>query len=187
LKTTRGDLADPHWPALLDADGATRLHELLAGGGDHLALDVGRHPLGLLVIAVQEEPPWTLRDLAAHQEDAEAHERGETEGQAPADVHREEGGVEQDERRQRAEDGADPVRAADDEVHGARTRAGMSSSTAEWMAEYSPPTPAPVITRHAMNHTKPIENAVRTLPARKMPSLSMKRRLRPILSARRPK
>jgi hypothetical protein len=46
-----------------------------------------------------------------------------------------------------------------------RTRAGISSSTAEWMAEYSPPTPAPVITRHAMNHTKPIENAVRTLPA----------------------
>ena len=71
--------------------------------------------------------------------------------------------------------------------HGPRTRAGISSSTAEWMAEYSPPTPAPVITRHATNHAKLIEKAVRTLPARKMPRVSMNRRLRPILSARRPK
>src|SRR5215211_5512053 len=41
-----------------------------------------------------------------------------------------------------------------------RTRAGISSSTAEWIAEYSPPTPAPVITRQAMNQAKLIEHAV---------------------------
>ena len=63
----------------------------------------------------------------------------------------------------------------------------MSSSTAEWMAEYSPPTPAPVMNRHATNQAKLIEKAVSTLPARKIASVSMKRRLRPILSARRPK
>ena len=68
-----------------------------------------------------------------------------------------------------------------------RTRAGISSSTAEWMAEYSPPTPAPVITRQARNHAKFIENAVSTLPAMKIVSVSMKSFLRPILSARRPK
>jgi hypothetical protein len=33
-----------------------------------------------------------------------------------------------------------------------RTRAGISSSTAEWIAEYSPPTPAPVMNRQARNH-----------------------------------
>src|SRR4051794_25385326 len=68
-----------------------------------------------------------------------------------------------------------------------RTRAGISSSTAEWIAEYSPPTPAPVITRQAMNQAKLIENAVSTLPARKMQSVSMNSRLRPIRSAKRPK
>src|SRR3712207_8193471 len=35
-----------------------------------------------------------------------------------------------------------------------RTLAGISSSTAEWMAEYSPPTPAPVITRQAKNRSE---------------------------------
>jgi hypothetical protein len=32
-----------------------------------------------------------------------------------------------------------------------RTRAGISSSTAEWMAEYSRPTPAPVMNRQTRN------------------------------------
>jgi hypothetical protein len=68
-----------------------------------------------------------------------------------------------------------------------RTRAGISSSTAEWIAEYSPPTPAPVMKRQARNQTKFIENAVSTLPARKIASVSMNSLLRPILSARRPK
>jgi hypothetical protein len=68
-----------------------------------------------------------------------------------------------------------------------RTRAGISSSTAEWMAEYSPPTPAPVTKRQTRNQMKFIEKAVSTLPARKIASVSMNRRLRPILSARRPK
>src|SRR5215212_2621614 len=68
-----------------------------------------------------------------------------------------------------------------------RTRAGISSSTAEWIAEYSPPTPAPVMRRHARNHTKFMENAVSTLPLMKISSVSMNSFLRPILSARRPK
>ncbi len=65
-----------------------------------------------------------------------------------------------------------------------RTRAGISSSTAEWMAEYSPPTPAPVMTRQAMNHQKFIENAVAIEPVRKTASVSMKSFLRPMRSAR---
>ena len=68
-----------------------------------------------------------------------------------------------------------------------RTRAGISSSTAEWIAESSPPTPAPVMKRQTRNHVKFIENAVSTLPARKIASVSVNSFLRPILSARRPK
>src|SRR3954465_2150092 len=59
-----------------------------------------------------------------------------------------------------------------------RTRAGISSSTAEWIAEYSPPTPAPVMTRQTKNHAKFMLNAVRMLPARKTPSVIMNSRLR---------
>jgi hypothetical protein len=55
------------------------------------------------------------------------------------------------------------------------------------MAEYSPPTPAPVMKRQARNQAKFMENAVRTLPARKIASVSMNSFLRPILSASRPK
>ena len=68
-----------------------------------------------------------------------------------------------------------------------RTRAGMSSSTAEWIADYSPPTPAPVMIRHAMNHQAFMENAVSTLPVRKMTRVSMKSFLRPMRSASLPK
>jgi hypothetical protein len=68
-----------------------------------------------------------------------------------------------------------------------RTRAGITSSTAEWIAEYSPPTPAPVMNRHTRNQTKFIEKAVSTLPARKTPSVIMNSFFRPSLSASRPK
>jgi hypothetical protein len=68
-----------------------------------------------------------------------------------------------------------------------RTRAGMSSSTAEWMAEYSPPTPAPVMTRQTRNHINFMENAVRMLPARNTARVIMNSFLRPSRSASRPK
>ncbi len=47
-----------------------------------------------------------------------------------------------------------------------RTRAGISSSIAELMAAYSPPTPAPVKKRQTKNHMGFIENAVRTVATR---------------------
>jgi hypothetical protein len=113
------DLADAHRRALLDADRAPRRHQLLAGGGDDLALDVGRHALGLGVVAVQEQPARALRHVAPHEQDGEAHDRGQAEREAPADVLGEDRLVEQQQRGQRAEDRADPVGAADDEVDGA--------------------------------------------------------------------
>jgi hypothetical protein len=68
-----------------------------------------------------------------------------------------------------------------------RTRAGISSSMAELMAEYSPPMPATVRNRHARNHQKLNANAVRTEPTRKTASVIMKSRLRPMRSASHPK
>ena len=47
-----------------------------------------------------------------------------------------------------------------------RYLAGISSSIAELMAAYSPPTPAPVRKRQAKYHIGFIERAVRTVPTR---------------------
>src|SRR3954451_3007339 len=67
---------------------------------------------------------------------------GEPDGEPPADVgRREQRLVEQQKRGQRAEDRADPVEPQITKSTASRTRAGINSSTAEWMAQYSPPTP----------------------------------------------
>ena len=58
--------------------------------------------LGLLVAAVDEQPARALRHVAAHEQDADAEDRAEPEGEAPADVGGEQRLVEQHEREQRA-------------------------------------------------------------------------------------
>ena len=65
-----------------------------------------------------------------------------------------------------------------------RTRAGISSSMAELIAEYSPPMPAPVIARQMANHAKLEAKPVRTLPTRKTRSVVRNSFLRPMRSAR---
>ena len=47
-----------------------------------------------------------------------------------------------------------------------RARAGIISSIAELIAEYSPPMPAPVKKRAARNHSAGSENAVATVASR---------------------
>jgi hypothetical protein len=47
-----------------------------------------------------------------------------------------------------------------------RTRAGINSSTAELMAAYSPPMPAPVRARKSANMAKLTEKAVSTVAIR---------------------
>jgi hypothetical protein len=79
-------------------------------------LDVAGDALGLLVVPVQEQPARALRHVAPDEQDPEAHGGREPEAQAPADVGAEQVLVEQDQRRQRAEDRADPVAASDDQV-----------------------------------------------------------------------
>ena len=65
-----------------------------------------------------------------------------------------------------------------------RTRAGMSSSIAELMAEYSPPMPIPVKNRKTKNIQTVIENAVAIVATRYSPSVIMKSFLRPKRSVR---
>jgi hypothetical protein len=77
LEDDARDLADAHRPALLDPDGPPRLDQLLPRARDDLALDVTGDSLRLLLVAVQEQPPWTLRHVAPDEQDRKAHERGE--------------------------------------------------------------------------------------------------------------
>ena len=68
-----------------------------------------------------------------------------------------------------------------------RTRAGISSSIAELIAAYSPPMPKPVSARQSANDQISNENAVSTVATRYTASVTRNIRLRPRLSARRPK
>lgn len=93
-------------------------------GRQFAAAEVGADPflhrgyqlLGLLLSAVDQQPPWALRDTAAYEEDDQAEDHAEGEGQPPADVRREEGGVQRDDRQQGAADRAQPEAAVDDQV-----------------------------------------------------------------------
>src|SRR3981189_3017515 len=68
-----------------------------------------------------------------------------------------------------------------------RTRAGSSSSTAELMAEYSPPIPVPVRKRKKAKGANPQELAVSAVAVVYTPRVTRKSFLRPRASVRRPK
>ena len=65
----------------------------------HLGLDRVDDPLGLLLLAVDEQPARALRHVPAHEQDGEAEDRAEAEGEPPAEVRGEDRGVEQQQRR----------------------------------------------------------------------------------------
>jgi hypothetical protein len=90
-------------------------------------------------MAVQEQPARALRDVAPNQQDREAHDRSQAEREAPPDVESEDGRVEQEQRGN--EPRIVPIQNEPPMMRSTapRTRAGISSSTAEWIAEYSPP------------------------------------------------
>src|SRR6185295_19163085 len=83
------ELAERDRAALADGDRVARRRELRAGLATHILLDPGDDPLGLLLVAVEEQPARALRDVAADDEDAETEDRTRAERQAPADVARE--------------------------------------------------------------------------------------------------
>ena len=67
-----------------------------------------------------------------------------------------------------------------------RTLAGISSSIAELIAEYSPPIPAPVKNRAIANVSNEFVNAVLVVAIRYRPRVIMNNRLRPNRSVRYP-
>ena len=71
---------------------------------------------GLLGPPVGHQPARRFRDPRAHHEDAEPEHRADEEGRAPANVRRQQRGIEQDDRAAGPERGADPETAIDDEV-----------------------------------------------------------------------
>ncbi len=118
LEGRRGDLAQRDRLPLADRDRRARLVERLVGLLGDLALDAVDDPLGLLLAAVDEQPARALGHVPAHEQDADAEDRAEAEGEAPAqvdreDVHEQHVGAERAERR------AEPVGAVDDQVDAA--------------------------------------------------------------------
>jgi hypothetical protein len=95
------------------------LFQLFAGLRAHLVLDFADDLLGLVVAAVDEEPAGALGDVRADDQDADAEHGADQEGEPPAEVRREDRGVEQRHREQRADRGADPVGAVDHQVDAA--------------------------------------------------------------------
>jgi hypothetical protein len=139
--------------------------QLLARGLDHLALDVARDALGLLLVAMQEQPARALRDVATHEQDPEAHRAASPNASRQPMFLANRRVVEQEQRRQRAEDRADPVRAADDQVDRAAHARGDQLVDRRVDRRVLAADPGPVMKRQARNQAKFIENAVSTLPA----------------------
>jgi hypothetical protein len=113
----RGDRAEGDRLALADGDRFARIIELLAGLPPDLLLDVADDPVGLLVVAVDEQPARALGHMPPHEQDPDAEHGADQECDAPPDVGREDRRVEQDQRAERAARRPEPVRAVDDQVH----------------------------------------------------------------------
>ena len=104
------------WRTVIDV---ARLLQLLARALPDVLLDPLDDPLGLILAAVDEQPARALGHVPPHEQDREGEHRAEPEGQAPAEVGREEAGVEQEDRGDGTARGTEPVGAVDDEVHAA--------------------------------------------------------------------
>jgi len=79
-------------------------------------LDLLDDLLGLLRVAMDEEPARALRDVPADEKDPDPERGADAEGQTPSEVGREQRGVEERDREQRAAGRAEPVAAVDDQV-----------------------------------------------------------------------
>ena len=88
----------------------------LAGRLFHLLLDLTDDPLGLLLIAVRHQPARALRHMPPHHQDAEAENGADAEADPPAEIDGKQVGIEQRDRGERADGGADPIGAVDIEI-----------------------------------------------------------------------
>ena len=98
-----GDLAEVDPFARANRDRLLGLLELLPGALPHFLLDFTDDRLGLVLVAVDEQPPRALRHMAADDQDPDPQHGADPEREAPAEVGREQGRVEQRHRKQRAD------------------------------------------------------------------------------------
>ena len=125
-----------------------------------LLLDIVDDSLCLAFFAMDQKPARTFRHVAAHHENAQPQHGADPEHEPPAQCRRYRFQM------QYSTDASEPRKAPIQNVElmmrstWPRTRAGISSSTAELMAAYSPPIPAPVKLRNRQKLQKFQENAV---------------------------
>jgi hypothetical protein len=105
-----------HGVARMDRDLEPGRRELVGKLGAHLRLDLVDDPLRLLGSAVDVQPARALGNVAAHEQDREREHRADAEREPPADVGGEDPLVEEQQRADRADPGADPEAAVDRDV-----------------------------------------------------------------------
>ena len=111
-----GDLPERDGLALANLDRLVGLGQLIARLLGNVLLDPLDDALRFVLPAVDEQPARTLGHVPPDDQDRQAEHDAEAERDTPAHVLRQEAGVEQENRRRRAERGADPVGAVDDQV-----------------------------------------------------------------------
>jgi hypothetical protein len=111
-----GDRPEADALALADPDRLVDLFQPLPGLLLDLPLDVADQLLGLVVVAVDEQPAGALGHVTPDQQDAKAEDGAEPERDPPAEVDREQALVQQHQRQGGPEHGPEPERAVDDQV-----------------------------------------------------------------------
>jgi hypothetical protein len=114
LESHLRDLAEGNHAALAHGEALSRLGELRIVPliADRL-FDPTHEPLRLLLASVDEQPARALGDVAAHEQDAETDHGSGAEREPPAEVRGEDVGVQEEERCDRADPGAEPVTPVD--------------------------------------------------------------------------
>src|SRR6195256_3461500 len=88
------------------------------------AFDLRHDDFGFVVVAVRGEPARAFGDPHPHEQDPGAEDGADQEGQPPAELRIDHARVEDDERNDRAERGADPETAVDDEIRASAVARG---------------------------------------------------------------
>jgi hypothetical protein len=84
--------------------------------GAKLAVEAVENDCGLLGAAMGHQPARRFRQPQAHEEDGKPEHGADEKGQTPTDIRGQQRGIEQHDRTQRAERGAEPEAAVDDEI-----------------------------------------------------------------------
>ena len=110
------DLRQRRGAARAQPDHRRRFVRDVVAAGAELGLDAIEHRRCLLDTAMGHQPARRFRQPQAHEEDDEAEHGPDQKRQAPSQIRRQQVGIEHHQRSRRAERGADPEAAVDDEI-----------------------------------------------------------------------